>query len=243
MSLTTSQENLNFCFPIRELSNDRLKLTPFIPSVHAAEFVKGAAPYPEIWAHLSRGPFMSEQEYTSTFVQGLVQRDPGMILLAVIDKTRPATPVDPEGALAGAVTYMGTNPTHLSTEIGWVIVLPPFQRTHVTSNLVGLMLHYALDLPAAGGLGLRRVQWTTSTMNTASQRTAERLGFRKEGVLRWAQRFEDGRRRGKVGNGKEQPRGRGGEDDLARDTVLYSLCWDDWEEGGREKVQAIMDRR
>jgi len=196
-----------------------------------------------MFSHVSKGPWSSEQEYMDDFVEGLVHADPGMVLFAIIDKTRPATSYDSEGTLAGSITYMNSNIGHLSTEIGWVLVLPPFQRTHVTSNAVGLLLQYALDVPEQGGLGLRRVQWQTSTVNVPSQRAADRMGFQKEGVIRWAQRFQHGTKRGKVGNGKEIPKDRGNEDDLARDTVLYSICWDDWEDGGREKVQAIMDRR
>ncbi|TFK51297.1 GNAT family acetyltransferase [Heliocybe sulcata] len=243
MSSSKVYDNLNFCFPVRELSNDRLKLTPFVPSLHASEFFKVASQSQGLYAHVSKGPWTSDQEYVDEFVQGTVQNDPGMVMFAIIDKTKPATSYDPDGTLAGTITYMNSKAGHLSTEIGWVLVLPPFQRTHVTSNAVGLLLQYALDLPEQGGLALRRVEWQTSTANVPSQRAAERMGFQKEGVVRWAMRFQHGASKGKQGNGKEVPKGRGNGDDLGRDTVLYSLCWDDWEAGGREKIQAIMDRR
>jgi hypothetical protein len=45
-------------------------------------------------------------------------------------------------------------------------------------------MHHILDRPAEGGLGLRRCQWFTTTLNIPSQRAALRLGFTHEGNLR-----------------------------------------------------------
>lgn len=112
----------------------------------------------------------------------------------------------------------------------------------MASNAIGLVLQYALDPKERNGLGLRRVQWDCATENKASMRAAERIGFVEEGVVRWQHVHRDGIVRGKVGNGREIPGG-GSEGDLGRDTVIYGLCWDDWEGGGREKVQASMNRR
>ena len=123
-----------------------------------------------------------------------------------------------------------------------MIVLQEFQRTHVASNAIGLLLQYALDPAEKDGLGLRRVQWECASENGPSMRVAERMGFVKEGVLRWHVVHWDGVARGKVGNRRGLPKG-GGEGDLGRDTVIYGLCWDYWEGGERERVQAIMDRR
>jgi RimJ/RimL family protein N-acetyltransferase len=60
------------------------------------------------------------------------------------------------------------------------------QRTHVLTHAAGLFLHRFFDLPAQGGLGLRRVQWITTTLNQASQNAAKRLGFKEEGIVRAA---------------------------------------------------------
>ena len=73
-------------------------------------------------------------------------------------------------------------------------------------------------------------------------RVAERMGLVKEGVLRWQHVYRDGIARGKIGHGRGAPMGCS-ETDLGRDTVVYGLCWDSWEDGGRHMVQAIMDRR
>jgi RimJ/RimL family protein N-acetyltransferase len=190
------------------------------------------------------GPFETEQDFNANFLQALFQPDPGMVLFAIIDKTKPSSAADEEGALAGIMCYMNTSPVNLCTEIGYIAILLPFQRTHVTSNAVGLLLQYALETPSQGGLGLRRVQWQCSSNNAPSIRAAERMGFRKEGIMKWHRVYHGGKDKGKAHNGREFPlRDGDGEQDYARDTVMLSQCWDDWEQGGREKVQAIMDRR
>ena len=193
-----------------------------------------------MYTHIPFGPFSAEKEVHG-LIDNVVLPDHGMILFAVIDKTRDRSGEDDEGALAGMIGYMNTSTRNLSTEIGCVITLPPFQRTHVTSNAVGLLLQYALEPPSNGGLGLRRVQWQTNSLNVASLRAAEKMGFKMEGVLRWDRIFHDGKARGKTGNGRDPPKG--SEDDIGRDSVLLSHCWDDWEQGGREKVLAVMERR
>lgn len=160
-----------------------------------------------------------------------------------------------EETLAGIIGYLNTSPANLSTEVGFVITLPAFQRTHVTSNAIGLLLQYALELPAqledgsvTGGLGLRRVQWQVNAANATSMRTAERMGFRMEANLRWDRVLPGAPEKGKVGNGRPLGPGRDkesrdGEVRIGRDTVLLSLCWDDWEQGAKVKVNNAMNRR
>lgn len=45
-------------------------------------------------------------------------------------------------------------------------------------------MHRILDAPEEGGLGLRRCQWKANSVNAQSAKTAARMGFTKEGVLR-----------------------------------------------------------
>jgi len=212
-------------------------------SIHSSAFFTASSAHPELWAHMPTGPFGTEHDFNTKFLQTVVHPDPGMVLFAIIDKTKPSSAADEEGALAGMMSYTNTSSVHLSTELGFIIILPQFQRTHVNSNAVGLLLQYALEPPSQGGLGLRRVQWQCSSMNAPSIRAAERMGFKKEGVLRWHRVFREGRDRGKVPNGCEFPRGGHDEEEYGRDTVTLSHCWDDWEQGGREKVQAVVDRQ
>lgn len=186
------------------------------------------------------GPFSSVSELVD-FLGQLPQLYPESTTFAVIDKTRPSTPEDSEGALAGMISFISTSTAHLSTEIGGVIILPGFQRSHVATNAAGLMLQFALTGRAAGGMGLRRVQWLCSSLNEASVSLAKRLGFEVEGVLRWhmvLRQVEGGHR---IGRGWALPPG-SDEKDLGRDTMALSVCWEDWEMGVREKVAEVMRR-
>lgn len=187
------------------------------------------------------GPYATTEEFVSQFLDKTSRQNIGWFTFAVIDKSRPGSAEDEEGELAGMMSFMDTTTVHLSTEIGCIVILPRYQRTHVTTNAVGLMLHFALDGPAVGGMGLRRVQWKTSSMNTPSIRTAARLGFQHEGVLRWHMTFRQGAEKHKVGNGRALPRDSPG-GDYGRDTVILALCWDDWEAGMRDEIAKAMAR-
>ncbi|OJA18000.1 hypothetical protein AZE42_05751 [Rhizopogon vesiculosus] len=110
--------DLNFCFPVRELSNERVKMTPFRTSVHSSSFFAASSAHPELWANMPPGPFETEQEFNTDFLQTIFHPDPGMVLFAIIDKTKSSTAADEEGALAGIMSYMNTSSVNLSTEIG-----------------------------------------------------------------------------------------------------------------------------
>jgi len=138
------------------------------------------------------------------------------------------------------VGLLNSSPTNLAIEIGFIMILPTFQRTHVTSNAVGLLLHYALDLPVDGGLGLRRAVWQANVFNEASVRLAERMGFKLEAVLRWDRVLPIGKN--DAGNKKGERDGDPRAGCAGRDTAMLGICWDDWESGGKEHVDAIMAR-
>lgn len=111
----------------------------------------------------------------------------------------------------------------------------------MATNAVGLALQLAFKSAEKGGLGLRRIHWSASTMNLASSRLAQRMGFEKVGVIPWHMRFVKGKIHGKVGNGREVPPG-GDPEDLWRDTLSLTLGWDRWGNGAREMVAKAMER-
>ncbi|EGX50054.1 hypothetical protein AOL_s00076g405 [Orbilia oligospora ATCC 24927] len=245
----TQNASENFCIPtvLREVSNERVKLIPFNPALHTAEFIKRVQDSPEVWTHGPVGPFESAENFDTDFIDKIVRPKTDMLLYAVIDRCKPPTLADKDGALAGLIAYLGTSPANLCTEIGFVVTLPQFQRTHVTSNAVGLLLKLALDSPNEGGLGFRRVQWMTSSVNHPSIKTAEKMGFTKEGVIRWDRLYPGGANTGKESNGKpldvDGKVGHMNGRDLGRDSVMFSMCWDDWYLSGmREHVNERMAR-
>src|SRR6267142_4369588 len=168
--------DINWTMPLHEatLESDRVKLTPFIPSLHAREYAEQAATHPELHRYISLD--VSSLDNFLTKVEPFVRRQPTNILLAIIDKTRGG------GALAGVIELFFMSPENLSVEIGWVLVFPTFQRTYATTNAIGLLLRYCLELPSAPQrpwMGLLRVQWAAHTANWASQAAAQRMGFKR----------------------------------------------------------------
>ncbi|KAL1714992.1 acyl-CoA N-acyltransferase [Schizophyllum commune] len=216
----------NFCFPLPEsIENDKVKLVPFDPSIHADAFVAGSKDHPWLFDHLIYGPWQTPADMASQWFEPTIHANPAVVLFAVLDKLSPNTP------LAGIMAYLNTSAPNLVTEIGYITTLPAFQRTHVSSNAVVVLMKYALDLPPAG-LGLRRLEWRANSLNTKSIALAMRMGYQLDGVLRWDRVYPGD----KKGNGRKVR-----EDDVkpgtvGRDTALLSVCWDDWLNGVRDVV-------
>ncbi|KAL4247143.1 Ribosomal-protein N-acetyltransferase [Abortiporus biennis] len=235
--------DLNFVFPVHpeSLHTERVQLTPFIPAIHGKAYWEVAQdPY-----HFRYYPFICDTYEKSLSFFERSRRDPNYLMFAIIDKTKPVDPKYPEiegGRLAGVIGYFNTVAGNLSTEIGHVFIFPEFQKTHVSSNAVGILLQYGFALPTASppGLGLRRIFWSAHTGNEPSANLARRMGLKDEGVFRWHWVLPDELK----GYGKPCDRegdpfpGRTG-----RDTRVLAIGWDDWQNGWSEKVQAIIDRK
>jgi RimJ/RimL family protein N-acetyltransferase len=158
------------------------------------------------------------------------------ILFTIIDKTKPdLTNGDLGGSLAGIIGLFHSSRLNLSAEIGPIVVTPPFQRTHVCSNAIGILMRYCFELPSSGGLGFRRVQWTTDSENPASIKAAEKMRFVQEGTLRWTWVLPEGKEGKKTREG--DPRS-----GLGRNSVLLAVCWDDWEGGVRAHVDQMIEK-
>jgi RimJ/RimL family protein N-acetyltransferase len=160
-------------------------------------------------------------------------------LYAIFDKVTAPGKENSYSNYAGIVALSATNPVNAVTEIG-VIIFPAFQRTHVATNAIGLLLLWTLDPPSAGGLGLRRVEWKTHAENAGSRRAALRMGFESEGIARWERVFP----RGKVALSVEALEKRNGtKGELpGRHTAIFSIVWDEWD-NKRPKVVALMERK
>ncbi|KAI6040210.1 acyl-CoA N-acyltransferase [Pisolithus marmoratus] len=230
--------DVNFVFHVPPaLSSDKLRLVPFVPRLHAAAYVDGVRGYESMYQHMPHA-----LEHPSDFLRLTedFRRRANNILFAIIDTTHPDVNHPAwGGSIAGMVGLLDTSVDHLVTEIGPVIVLPAFQRTHVGSHAVGLLLKYTLELPPAG-LGLRRVKWCASPLNISSNNLAKRMGFKFEGVSRW--KFALPRVEGYPKVGTEGREGDGGNGRLGRDSNEYAVCWDDWENGGRTIVENVLAR-
>lgn len=108
------------------------------------------------------------------------------------------------GEVLGSTSFHDIVPNLKRVEIGYTWYAARCQRTHVNTTCKLLMLTHAFDT-----LGCNIVGWRTDNFNHASQRAIERLGARKDGVLRGHALRRDG---------------------TIRDTVMYSLAAGEWPE-------------
>lgn len=108
------------------------------------------------------------------------------------------------GQIIGSTSYHDIVPAVDRLEIGYTWYAASRQRSAVNTTAKLILLQHAFET-----LGAQLVGWRTDNFNFASQRAIERLGARKDGVLR-----HHGLRR----------------DGTVRDTVMYSLRLGEWAE-------------
>ena len=108
------------------------------------------------------------------------------------------------GTVLGSTSYHDIVPALRRVEIGWTWYRQSVQRTHVNTTCKLLMMGHAFDT-----LGCPVVGWRTDNYNFASQRAIERVGARKDGVIRHHAPRRDG---------------------TVRDTVMYSMLAGEWPE-------------
>jgi RimJ/RimL family protein N-acetyltransferase len=108
------------------------------------------------------------------------------------------------GAVIGTSSYHDIMPEIDRVEIGWTWYAKSRQRSHVNTSCKLLMLSHAFDTLGCAVVGLR-----TDNFNHASQAAIERLGAKKDGVMRHSWPRRDG---------------------TVRDTVLYSILRGEWPE-------------
>jgi RimJ/RimL family protein N-acetyltransferase len=106
------------------------------------------------------------------------------------------------GEIVGSTRYHDVVAAIDRVEIGYTWYAKRCQRTHVNTACKLLLLGHAFD-----GLGCRVVGLRTDNFNFASQRAIERLGAKKDGVIRHHAARRDG---------------------TVRDTVIYSVLAAEW---------------
>ena len=111
---------------------------------------------------------------------------------------------DASGKVLGCTSYHDIVPAIKRVEIGWTWYGKSSQRTHVNTTCKLLLLTHAFET-----LGCHVVGWRTDNFNFASQAAIERLGAKKDGVIRGHAIRRDG---------------------TIRDTVMYSMRSGEWPE-------------
>jgi RimJ/RimL family protein N-acetyltransferase len=108
------------------------------------------------------------------------------------------------GAVIGCTSYHDIVPALDRLEIGWTWYAKSHQRSAANTTCKLLLMQHAFDT-----LGAKVVGWRTDNFNFASQRAIERLGAKKDGVIRHHALRRDG---------------------TVRDTVMYSVTAGEWPE-------------
>lgn len=158
--------------------------------------LRAAAADGELWN--LRITSVPEPQETRTYIETALQmREAGSrFAFAVLD--------DASGEVLGSTSYHDILPAVKRVEIGYTWYAQRCQRTHVNTAAKLLMMTHAFDT-----LGCHVVGWRTDNFNFASQRAIERLGAKKDGVIRGHAPRRDG---------------------TIRDTVMYSMRSGEWPE-------------
>jgi N-acetyltransferase len=176
------------------LSSRGVELTPLTLAHEPG--LRVAAADGELWN--LRVTSVPEPENTRTYIErALAARDAGeRFAFAVIEQST--------GKALGCTSYHDILPAVKRVEIGWTWYAKSVQRSHVNTTCKLLLLTHAFETLACHVVG-----WRTDNFNFASQHAIERLGARKDGVIRGHALRRDG---------------------TIRDTVMYSLRAGEWPE-------------
>ncbi len=139
-----------------------------------------------------------EPENTRAYIESALQmREEGhRFAFAVVDERN--------SRVLGSTSFHDIIPSVKRVEIGYTWYAKSVQRSHVNTTCKLLMMGHAFETLCCGV-----VAWRTDNFNFASQRAIERLGARKDGVIRGHLLRRDG---------------------TIRDTVMYSMTAGEWPE-------------
>ena len=193
---------MNFVAPITMRQNG-VRLEPL--SLEHEGGLRAAAADGALWK--LRITSVPEPQDTRAYIENALQMraDGNRFAFAVLD--------DATGDVLGSTSFHDILPAVKRVEIGWTWYRKSVQRSHVNTTCKLLMLQHAFDQ-----LGCHVVGWRTDIFNFASQRAIERLGARKDGVIRGHALRRDG---------------------TIRDTVMYSMRAGEWPESRAQLLSLL----
>ncbi len=154
----------------RVLEGSHVRLEPLVWEAHGEGlFVSvGGHVNAGIWDWMPMGPFLDSDE-----LRGILE------YLRKTDGWRTMVIRGAEsGEILGMASYMRIREAHGSAEIGCVAFGTKLRRTTGATEALALMAEHVFEL------GYRRYEWKCNSHNRASNRAAERFGFRFEGTFR-----------------------------------------------------------
>ena len=161
---------------------------------HHAQGLRAAAMDGELWQ--LRVTSVPEPDQVDQYIFKAIEMRRSRFAFAVIDMA--------SGYVIGTTSYHDVLPDVKRLEIGYTWYAKRCQRSHVNTTCKLLLLTHAFDTLGCALVGLR-----TDNFNHASQAAIERLGAKKDGVLRHHALRRDG---------------------TVRDTVMYSITRGEWPE-------------
>ena len=128
---------------------------------------------------------------------------------------RPFTVVElKSGQIIGSTSYHDILSAARRVEIGYTWYAQSWHRSHVNTASKLLLLTHAFE-----ALGCNVVGWRTDILNLKSQKAIERLGAKKDGVIRGFALRRDG---------------------TIRDTVMYSVTAEEWRQSIKARLTALL---
>lgn len=162
-------------------------------ALHHADGLRAAASDGELWKlRVTSVPAPQEAE---RYIRTALETD-NRLAFAVVDAST--------DTVIGSTSYHDIVPAIGRVEIGYTWYAKSRQRSHVNTSCKLLLLSHAFDKLGCLAVGLR-----TDHFNYASQAAIERLGAKKDGVIRHHALRRDG---------------------TVRDTVMYSILRGEWPE-------------
>ena len=187
-----------------QLQRDGVRLEPLGPQ--HADGLAAAARDGELWNIRVTGVPApgDEAAYITTALQ--MQAAGSRQPFAVIDAA--------SGRVLGSTSYHDILPEVRRLEIGYTWYARSVQRSHVNSTAKLMLLTHAFETLHAAVVG-----WRTDNFNFASQRAIERLGAKRDGVIRHHALRRDG---------------------TVRDTVMYSMTAGEWPEAKAQLLYRLV---
>lgn len=162
-------------------------------ALHHLDGLRAAAADGELWN--LRITSVPEPQDTEAYIRTALEMG-NRVAFAVVDAS--------SDTVIGTTSYHDIMPAIDRVEIGYTWYAKSRQRSHVNTSCKLLLLSHAFDTLGCAVVGLR-----TDNFNYASQAAIERLGAKKDGVLRHHAQRRDG---------------------TVRDTVMYSIVRGEWHE-------------
>ena len=163
---------------------------------------------PAIWRYMPYGEVTTLEKMTEWVQHQLAGKTSGSELAFAVIHLQ-------SGKVVGSTRYLDIRPEHRALEIGGTWYGTAFQRTVVNTEAKYLLLCHAFET-----LGCIRVQLKTDSRNERSQRAIERIGAKREGVLRNHMILPDG---------------------VYRDSVYYSIIENEWP-GVKKQLETMLTR-